>query len=720
MEEAKPLSPKQKQSILQASARINIWEGSVRSGKTIASLFAWLIYVVRYAPEGNLLMAGKTERTLRRNILDVLSEIVPPADYRLNAGIGELSLFGRKIYLVGANDERSESKIRGVSLAGAYCDELTLFPEGFFQMLLSRLSIKGARLFGTTNPDTPAHWLKKNYLDRAELNLNRWHFVIEDNLSLDPDYIRDLKKEYTGLWYKRYILGEWAVAEGSIYPNYEAAVIPASQLPGEYDAYVVGCDYGSTNPFVYLLLGRNQGIWYLIDEHYYDSGKRGEKLNSQHSKDLGVFLKGRVPKYVDVDPSRPEFINQLRADYPAVDIRHAQNAVLAGIQTVASMMFQGSLKISDSCRHTLDEMAGYVWDNKATERGEDAPMKVNDHCCLAQSTIVETIIGKKLIKDVTNTDFVLSEDGRYHQVLYSTCTQKGASIYKVTFSNGSEIIGTKDHPIFVEGSGWIPLGSLRYGQIVLTLNDIAWNQLSTRAKPTEDIPNPVAETTGYISKPMGLKGHQNICIGSFMKTISATFQQDLAFITKTKTHLTILQKIWNFCRLQNIFLFTERTNRNVEGLGNRGTLKKSDHCLQHGIGLRKAENGIGCMESLHIKPEPQKVVYVTSAAKNLIASLVDRTIGFARMRAKVHGVGQAELITKNESVPCADLSFQSINTAKAKRVRHPVRVLSVQGLNVRSDVYNLEVRDTHSFFANGILTHNCDSLRYAAMRISRL
>src|SRR5512137_2397156 len=159
--EVKPLSLMQRKSILEANARLNLWEGSVRSGKTVASILAWLIYTVKYAPPGNLLMAGKTERTLRRNILDVIAEIVPPTDYHLNAGTGELTLYGRKIYLVGANDERSESKIRGVSLAGAYCDELTLFPESFFQMLLSRLSLKGARLFGTTNPDGPAHWLKK-------------------------------------------------------------------------------------------------------------------------------------------------------------------------------------------------------------------------------------------------------------------------------------------------------------------------------------------------------------------------------------------------------------------------------------------------------------------------------------------------------------------------------------------------------------------------------
>jgi len=375
------LSQKQKQSIIEAVARLNLWEGSVRSGKTVASILAWLVYVVCYAPPGNLLMAGKTERTLRRNILDVIAEIVPQHDYHLNQGQGELTLYGRKIYLVGANDERSESKIRGVSLAGAYCDELTLFPESFFQMLLSRLSIKGARLFGTTNPDNPAHWLKKNYLDRAEdLDLNKWHFVLEDNLSLDESYINALKAEYTGLWYKRYILGLWVMAEGAIYPNYQDAVVSAKDLPGSYDGYVVGCDYGSTNPFVYVLLGRSNGVWYVIQEHYHDSSKSGQKVNKQHADDLRAFLNGRKPRYVDVDPSRPEFILELRRTFPDFDVRHAINDVLPGIQHVANAMYQGKLKISDGCPHLLDEMAGYVWDSAATERGEDAPLKQADHC----------------------------------------------------------------------------------------------------------------------------------------------------------------------------------------------------------------------------------------------------------------------------------------------------------------------------------------------------
>lgn len=377
-----PLSAKQRDFLLHSDARINIAYGSVRSGKTIVSLLRWL-YIVATAPEGSgLLMVGKTERTLRRNILDLIAELVEPKDYSLNSGMGECHIYGKKIYLVGANDERAENKIRGITLYAAYLDEATLCPESFFRMLLSRLSSENALLIATTNPDSPAHYIKKNFIDRAgDLNLKSWHFVLEDNKTLPEQYIKEISKEYTGLWYQRYILGNFVMAEGAIYPDYQNAVIPKRDLPKAFDTYIVTCDYGTTNAFVYLLTARTNGVWYVLKEFYYDSSKSGIRVNKQQSDELKTFLDGILPDYVEVDPSAPAFIEQLRQDYPDFTTRigHAINTVLTGIQQTAQMMYQGKLKISDSCTNTLKEMAGYVWDANATEHGQDAPMKVNDH-----------------------------------------------------------------------------------------------------------------------------------------------------------------------------------------------------------------------------------------------------------------------------------------------------------------------------------------------------
>jgi PBSX family phage terminase large subunit len=193
----------------KATARQNILTGAVSSGKTYGSIWKWLSWLKNEAPQkGAFLMTGKTERTLQRNILDPIVEMLGTKRFKINKGSGEAGFYGRKIYLAGANDERAHEKIRGLTLAGAYGDELTLWPESYYKMLLSRLRIKGARLYGTTNPDSPNHWLKVEFLEReGEINLRQFHFAIDDNVTLDTEYVDSIKKEYVGLWYKRFILG---------------------------------------------------------------------------------------------------------------------------------------------------------------------------------------------------------------------------------------------------------------------------------------------------------------------------------------------------------------------------------------------------------------------------------------------------------------------------------------------------------------------------------
>ena len=152
--------------------RINILHGSVRSGKTWISLVLWAFWLLTMPKDGAYLMVAKTLTSLRRNCLDLLETLVGKANFSYSLAAKQAFLFGRLVYLEGVNDARAESKIRGMTLQGAYCDELTLFTQDFFAMLLSRLSMPGAKLFGTTNPDNPGHWLKTDYLDRAgELDL---------------------------------------------------------------------------------------------------------------------------------------------------------------------------------------------------------------------------------------------------------------------------------------------------------------------------------------------------------------------------------------------------------------------------------------------------------------------------------------------------------------------------------------------------------------------
>lgn len=359
-------------------------EGAVRSSKTFGSIMAWCDWVENFAPPGPLIMMGNTRETLIQNVIDPLIDLIGPSDAILNRGIGTLTLFGRPIYLFGAPNIAAMRKLQGKGAVGAYCDEAPTYPKDVWQMLGTRSAAEGIKIIATMNPDSPRHWMKTDYLDRLkEVNGKSWHFTLDDNPFLSEKVKNELKSQYTGLWKLRYIDGLWVMAEGAIYPHYQAAVVAEKDVPTSCDTYVVGCDYGTTNPFVYVLLGRKSGIWYVIKEFYYDSTKSrdGTKVPKQYAEDLAKFLDGKMPAYVDVDPSEPGFIQQLRIEYPTLTIRHAINAVSPGIQNIATAIHLGRLKISDACSHLVDEMGGYVWDSKKTESGEDAPLKINDHCC---------------------------------------------------------------------------------------------------------------------------------------------------------------------------------------------------------------------------------------------------------------------------------------------------------------------------------------------------
>lgn len=414
--EFRPLVGKQLESVNLATHRLNIWEGSVRSSKTISSLVKWIQYVLE-GPAGNLAMVGKTERTLKRNILDPLSELLPTNAFRYNQGAGEVTIFGRRIYIAGANDERAQDKIRGLTLVGVYVDEVSVIPESMFTMILSRLSIDGASLFATTNPESPKHWLKVKYLDRARLwlthegkiletvegiDLARFSFRLSDNPNLSAAYIANLRQEYTGLWSKRFIDGLWVLAEGSIYDTFDAetggphvtAVLP------ELERVWIGIDYGTTNPFVALLLGTGtepDGVEriYVAREWRWDSKKERRQLtDAQYSAKLREWLKGLgserlmgptegegiegVLDRIYVDPSAASFSTQLYHD-GWWGVHHGDNAVEDGIRDVSTLLNAGRLKIHASCTGLIDELTGYVWDPKAQERGEDKPMKVDDH-----------------------------------------------------------------------------------------------------------------------------------------------------------------------------------------------------------------------------------------------------------------------------------------------------------------------------------------------------
>lgn len=374
--------------------RLNILHGSIRSGKTWISLVLWALWVATQPKDKTYLMVAKTLTSLKRNCLDLLESLVGKGNFNYSLSQKQGTLFGRKIYLEGVNDARAESKIRGMTLQGAYCDELTLFTEEFFSMLLSRLSETGAKLFGTTNPDNPSHWLKKNYLDRAdELDLYVMQFLIDDNTTLDPEYVRQIKAENTGVFYDRFILGKWVNAEGLIYPFFDEKQHCYDTLPeGQYEWYV-SMDYGTLNPCAMLLWAvdiRNR-VAYLEDEFYYSGrDKKRQLTDSEYYDELTDLCKGKSIESVIIDPSAASFKIEIRKR-GYFSCRDAKNNVLDGIRQTGSYLKNGRIKINRRCKNTVFEFGAYLWDEKSTV---DAPIKENDHAMDACRYMANTILRK--------------------------------------------------------------------------------------------------------------------------------------------------------------------------------------------------------------------------------------------------------------------------------------------------------------------------------------
>ena len=388
------MSRKQIRSIMECSARINIWSGAVRSGKTIASLLAFLFALVRAPHNGIIFVVGRTIQTVERNLIEVLQQHTGPFGpisryVHHTRGSNTAVILGRVVHLVGANDVTAEGRIRGATAALIYIDEATLIPEAFFTMCLSRLSVRGSKLLCTTNPDGPMHWLRQKFMLRPELNLRQWHFTLDDNPSLDPSYVRDLKAEYTGLFYRRFILGEWCLAEGAVYSSWDPDRHVVTDLPIMSQWVALGIDYGTVNPFAAEMIGLGaDGRLYVTSEYYYDSrAKMRELTDLQYANELiawmgrvpvpGSTLRGIRPRYVVLDPSAASFRRQLHN--LGVTSVHAKNDVMQGIRTVSSLLASGRLLVHESCTGLIAEFPSYSWDPKAAEKGEDAPLKVDDH-----------------------------------------------------------------------------------------------------------------------------------------------------------------------------------------------------------------------------------------------------------------------------------------------------------------------------------------------------
>lgn len=399
------VSPKQLRFLRGSDARVNVLEGAIRSGKTIIALLRWLMFIAKAPRGGELLMIGRTRDSVWRNMVAPLQNPALFGDLALhtvgNYGAPTVRILGRVVHIMGASDAKAERVLRGLTVAGALVDEGTVIPEEFFTQLLGRMSVPGAQLFLTTNPDNPAHWLKSKFLDRIGATKDpledwtRWSFTLDDNPSLESKYVAAIKSEFTGLWYRRFILGEWVAAEGAVFPMWDPDrhVVPWGDLPHMSRLLSVGLDYGTNNPTAALILGLSRELdekgnleaqrLYLIDEW---GTLKGHGLDDvELSRRFRGWLEERhlprqslEPEWTIVDPSAASFKVRLHMD-GINNLVNADNDVEYGLKLMAGLLANGNLLVSDRCAGFIQEISGYSWDEKKALEGKDVPVKVADH-----------------------------------------------------------------------------------------------------------------------------------------------------------------------------------------------------------------------------------------------------------------------------------------------------------------------------------------------------
>jgi len=386
-----------------------IADGAIRSGKTVCMSLSFIMWAMQRFKGQNFAMCGKTIGSFRRNVLFWLKLMLKSRGYRVvdhrSDNLVEISRgkVTNYFYIFGGKDERSQDLIQGITLAGVFFDEVALMPESFVNQATGRCSVDGSKYWFNCNPDGPYHWFKTNWIDEAKKkNLIVLHFTMEDNLSLSEQIKVRYRSMYSGVFYKRYILGLWAMAEGIIYDMFDVdrhvkKVVDFARLLIDGGRYV-SIDYGTQNAMVFLLW--NKGIdkkWYCTREYYYSGRDKGkQKADSQYADDLEKWLEGTPVKAIIVDPSAASFITEL--NNRGYKTMKADNDVEDGIRLVSTLLNTEKIAFSQSCINTIKEFASYIWDPKAADRGEDKPIKQHDHAMDAVRYFCYTILNNKTIK----------------------------------------------------------------------------------------------------------------------------------------------------------------------------------------------------------------------------------------------------------------------------------------------------------------------------------
>ncbi len=488
-----PISKKQKQILAFPYTHYGalICDGAVRSGKTSFMILAFVDDAMRRYDRQRFAICGKTVESAVKNIVEPFLGVKAAREkYNVNWRKADKTLVvtrGKKqniFEVFGGKDESSFTLIQGRTLAGVLFDEVALQTRSFVEQALARCSVEGSRFWFNCNPDSPNHWFYREWLEKAqEHNALHLHFELDDNPSLSDEIKERYRTMYSGVFYQRYVLGLWVAADGIIYPQFNREKHIVKSKPRNYSRYYVSIDYGTSNPTSMGLWGFYAGKWYRVADSYHDGRENAPRTDEEHYKELKRLVKGNIPgespisriRAVIVDPSAASFIQTIKRHGEFV-VKPANNDVIEGIANTATELDSGRLLFCDCCHDIFREFGSYVWDKKASERGEDKPVKQFDHC-LTGDTLVCTSDGEKPIKELVgkrgtvwslNTQTGKAELKPFEDV---RMTQKEAQVYRIMLEDGREIRCTGEHPILTD-NGYIQAKYLKESDnIVDAFND---------------------------------------------------------------------------------------------------------------------------------------------------------------------------------------------------------------------------------------------------------
>lgn len=358
-----------------------IADGAIRSGKTVCMSLAFVQWSMHSFNGQNFGMCGKTVGSFRRNVLSVLKQMLPARGYTIrdrrtdNLVVISRGSIENYYYIFGGKDEGSQDLVQGITLAGILLDEIALMPESFVNQATGRCSVDGSKFWCNCNPAGPEHWFKKQWIDeQKKRNLLYLHFTMEDNLSLSEQIRARYRAMYTGIFYRRYILGQWCLAEGLVY-EFDPEKHVTDDLP-EWGEWYISCDYGTLNPFSAGLWCVRDGVAVRVSEFYHSGREKQHQLtDEEYYREIEKLAGDRDIRHVVVDPSAASFITCIRS-HGRFSVRKAKNDVMYGIRLTAMMLQAGVIKISSDCKDAIREFGLYHWDDK----GEvDKPVKENDH-----------------------------------------------------------------------------------------------------------------------------------------------------------------------------------------------------------------------------------------------------------------------------------------------------------------------------------------------------